>query len=104
MLDSYHSIGYLTKGPARIKTIDMVGLTALTIFNNEETIIGIHGHYGNDSAIVTYENLDTRQRHCMYMEVFSFTARRKNRVSMDSSWYKHIQLPSSCGTALRENF
>jgi len=61
MLDSYHSIGYLTKGPARIKTIDMVGLTALTVFHDEETIIGIHGHYGNDSAIVTYENLDTRQ-------------------------------------------
>ena len=45
----------------------MNGLTALTVFYDEEGIIGIHGHHGNDSAMTTFENLhETRQQQCTW--------------------------------------
>jgi hypothetical protein len=66
-LRSYSSIGNFTNRPSRIKTIDMNGLTALTVFYDEEGIMGIYGHHGDDSAITAYENLhETRQQQCTW--------------------------------------
>lgn len=63
----YYSIGDFKNRPSRIRTIDMNGLTALTVFYDEEGIIGIHGHHGNDSAMTTFENLhETRQQQCTW--------------------------------------
>jgi len=69
---SYHSTGRYLTSPRQTRSIDMRGVTGLTVFCDNRSIYGVHAHRADEMAIGTYQSLHPTCQHTVMWRYFPF--------------------------------